>query len=428
MNKKCWYWGDGHTHSRWSDGIDSLRDMTKHFLEFEEDFHFQTDHMELKVSEGEYMTYDPTNGFPLVHPDNYLEYKEECEQVSRKDHVVIPGVELCLIPDSEEQRSRLGYCHLLLYNPLIEMLPSGDWFTGKTLRQILNGLKEKDFIVLIAHVNEGFGGWAFLDNADFGGLEIKYSIANRELPSEGEIIKCGYWDDLLKRGKHIPVSAGSDCHQVDLWAGSAARNVILAEELSSKAILDALIEGRSYLSATWHPDIYLELGYKGQGPGVGGFMRWDKMGNGYKDITGALLKVDEIRSKMLEKDYGRTRKKNFPTLDFRIEEATIGDSITTTSDKLVKVDIALSMNLPITSVDLIEDGKVVKTIRPRTKSIRETFHYRISGKKRNGYFRLQSKAIDRYGRAEWIISNPIYKKNPNLSSKYVFLKNAGVPK
>ena len=49
------YWGDGHTHSNWSDGFDTLQRNTELFRQYDQDFHVAADHVLIDVSRPDYV-------------------------------------------------------------------------------------------------------------------------------------------------------------------------------------------------------------------------------------------------------------------------------------------------------------------------------------------------------------------------------------
>jgi hypothetical protein len=57
------------------------------------------------------------------------------------------------------------------------------------------------------------------------------------------------WYAWLNRGQRIVATAGSDAHGSGRLAGGTGRNVVHADDLSPRAILEAIAAGRSYLSA-----------------------------------------------------------------------------------------------------------------------------------------------------------------------------------
>jgi len=399
--KDCgfWVWGDGHTHSYWSDGLQSIKEIVRYLREFEEDFHIQTDHMMISMPEGKYMS-------KWLTPDTYAEYARECLEASTSDHIVIPGVEFGLTSGSPDLDLQHGYFHILLYDPKAEVLPPNGWYVAKSFDQIVREMRERGLTVVVAHTDGHV--WEASPSLEFDGFEIRYDIEERIPPLERSAFKCGHWDRMLMAGQRIPISCGSDCHQTDLWAASAMRNVVLVEDFSAHNILESLRRGRSYLSATWHPDIYLELGYKGINPEKsGGFTPWWEKEYGNMSREKARPKLEQIVSRMLRDDYGRVKRKDYPTLDFTVEGANVGDTVNLPATRKVELNVDVEMHVPITFIELIEGGKVVKRVSPQTNTYTATYSFEIPGN-HDTYFRLQAQGSDENGRTEWLISNPIY--------------------
>lgn len=402
--EKVYLWGDTHVHSNWSDGLHSIKDVVAYFLDYEEDFHIQTDHMRIYVPSG-------TPSSRCLNAENYAAYLKECKDSSSSKHIVIPGMELGWAFDGGGKKE--GWPHIKIYDCSADQLPDPSFFADKSFPAILRELKSLGLLVCIAHADEKVP-WDELEGNEFQGLEIRYDIENRQSPVERDF--CSYWDRWLCEGKKIAIHGGSDCHQMDLWAASAIRTVVWVDKLEPRTILESLIKGKSYLSATWHPDIYRELGYEGINPEKsGGFTPWwlmaDEDLSDEKRAPFSLLKVKEIIHKMLENDYGRVKKKDYPRLKFSANGVTAGEELRIDPHTEVETKIEIEMNVPIQSVNLVMNGELAKKWRKPFLQNRETTKA-LAHKlpvNTNTYIRLEVEGFEDKEK-EYLISNPIYIK------------------
>ncbi|MDD2709406.1 MAG: hypothetical protein PHV34_15575 [Verrucomicrobiae bacterium] len=408
--KNIQLWGDGHTHSHWSDGLEPIRELSAFFKRLDLDFRFQSDHCGIKMPEGTYLrkTHVAEKGHLLV-PENFPRYLAECRESSDGRHVAIPAIELDLDYGSFEANARHHYCHIKVHGFTDEnQLPPEGWYKNKSLFKVLRGLKDRGLFVFLAHTNGDFLPWQDLKSPMFDGFELCYNMFDRYPPTDKGAFKCGFWDRWLAAGRRISISTGSDCHQADM-ACFSMRNVVASPGKSAEAIQKSFLEGKSYLSATWHPDVYKEIGLtKLQNRSLSGFACWfEVVKNLRRDLARPI--IQKIIRKSLAKNHGRVKRRDHPELSFSIEGMGMGETVRTVSGKRLKAVINARMNVDIEWLDLVKDGEIIKRFRPGAPFFREEFVFRAD--KRRSYARLMAKGMDKNGRDEWLISNPIYLRS-----------------
>jgi hypothetical protein len=401
MKQKKWLWGSAHTHSEWSDGLDSVAELSMFFKRLGMDFRFQTDHCGIKMPEGVYLrkTDVCSNGHLLV-PENFAKYMEECRKASDSEHKVIPGIELDLDYGSFELNARNHYNHILVYgfNSAGQILPEG-WFRDKDFFRVMRDLKELGLTTHLAHTNGGdFLPWQELADTPFNGVQIDAYMPNPTPPLECGTLKCGFWDRWLCSGRRVSIATGCDCHQADN-AGFSMRNALATAEFSEAAIFKSFKEGKSYISATWHPNLYKECHLEERGT------YWWRLAQAI-DRKKGLLQLTELRSRMFKNDYGRVRTEDYPILSFESEGKTMGDTLKVHPGSLAKLDIGVRMHVPVEFVDVIQDGVLMRRLLSKSGELHETVELKIA--KSRSYVRLQGKGSDADGNTEYLISNPIY--------------------
>jgi len=396
-----WLWGSAHTHSEWSDGLEPVAELSLFFKRLGMDFRFQTDHCGIKMPEGTYLrkTNVCSSGH-LLAPENFPKYMEECRAASDAKHKVIPGIELDLDFGSFELNARNYYCHILVYGfNTADQIPPEGWFRDKDFFSVMRGLKELGLTTHLAHTNIGdFLPWQDLAEVPFDGFQVDSCLPDRWLPLECGTLKCGFWDRWLSLGRRVSVATGCDCHQADC-AGFGMRNVLAVPEFSEQAIFKSFRDGRSYISATWHPNLYQECSLEERGS------YWWKLAKEINREKGR-QELDEIRSRMFENDYGRVRKADYPVLSFESEGKTMGDTIKVHAGSMTKLNIAVNMHVPVEFVDVIQDGVLARRLLSKSGELHEAVELKIDGGR--SYVRLQGKGCGAAGNNEYLISNPIY--------------------
>ncbi|GEM_PF-2268654 len=398
-------WGDGHSHSDWSEGFAPLAQNAHSYERYDEDFHIATDHLLVDVSREDHR-WTPSafhrQNFRLSW-ENLAIYAAECQQSCTSDHLTVPGLELTWVNAAHGNFGAPDGAHVLVREHL-ERLPAPAFFRGRALRAILRELKEREMRPFMAHVNDALP-WDDFDGTEFTGLELRHDIEAREPPLGRKGLQ--YWDAWLSAGKRLPLSGGSDCHQMDLWAGSGLRNAVTVRERSAAAILAAMREGRSYLANTWHPDVYRELGYAGINPErSGGFTPWWRFGEQSDyDRERARLKVDELIVAALQENHGRVTTASYPTLLFSVSGRGPGETIAATS--AADVTLELRMHVPVKEARLIAQGAPVWTGAPDNGegSWRQELRLALTGCR---YVRLEAVGDDGDGHREYLLSNPVY--------------------
>lgn len=118
-------WGDGHTHSDWSEGFATLAQNTCVFERFEADFHVATDHLLVDVSRPGYV-WTPSafhrRNFRLTW-DTLPAYLAECRQSSTANHLTVPGLELTWVNAAHGNFGATDRAHVLVREHL-ERLPA----------------------------------------------------------------------------------------------------------------------------------------------------------------------------------------------------------------------------------------------------------------------------------------------------------------
>jgi hypothetical protein len=395
-------WGDCHVHSRYSDGMLRIPDMAGYYEAFGVDFRIQTDHLIVAVPEGK-----PAGDW--MHSGDWARYAKDCADGSTARHLCIPGAEIGWAGD-EKWLAAGGWYHTKLYPQAGKPAPAESFFKGMTYSGALKALRRQGFKVVVAHADQR----APLDRLtgdEVDGLELRWDIEEtRPLIGRSSI---AHWDRMLAAGHRVSLSSGSDAHQPDEWAGSGLRTVVLDTPREPDAIVDAVVTGRSYLSGTWHPDCYADLGFPEHANAVAGgtthFTPWWDFGSvpSLAKANPADLIANGFRAAL---EWGRCRREDYPVL----EEFSVAGAGSGRETRAGRKEVVASWRtqLPVRLVRLIAGGRPVYEM-PTTHGaygktrgeLRETLDLR--GER---YVRLEIEAFAPAdsSRRECLMANPVY--------------------
>ena len=205
-----WLKANLHTHSTRSDGDAPPEELLQLYAEAEYDV--------------------------LVLSDHGVAAIPEVRRYGRLLH--IPGVEFDTWTESPHPRT--GW-HIVGF-PLTDVLEE---YTSKTPQEIIDFIRERDAIPIIAHPY-----WLGLTHDElrsvngYGIIEVWNAVCDRD---NGKPDSSVIWDDLLYRGLRVGAVAVDDCHEASLDIAKGW-TWIRAVECEPGAILDALRRGRYYAS------------------------------------------------------------------------------------------------------------------------------------------------------------------------------------
>ncbi len=405
---KKWLWGEGHCHSNFSDGFHSIKELTQLHEEYEMDFRVQTDHIFAQMPEGHYMNpYQELNGERCLLPETVDEYLNQCKKACSSKHLVVPGAEFGLqFKPGPWTLNKYFDSHILIRPLRKDSLPKEKdlkaqwWPTVWDLCSKSTGGK-----LSMAHVNDKTPWLILPELPSLNSLEV---VNNMELVEPMENRQwLSWWDYMLSMGRRIVLTTGSDAHQGDLWSAGSMRNVVRVEgEPNANKLTEALYAGKSYLSGTFHPDIWAELGEKGIVPERNGFTPWFSL---EKNISRekASGKVWEWIEKGLKNNHARVKKKDFPTMEISVDNADIGDEINLDSKRRVNVNISIQMNVPISKICIIASGEIQWSISPLKHTCKTEIDLNLN--ERAKYLRVVAigNGKDKYQK-ETLISNPVW--------------------
>lgn len=403
------YWGDGHTHSNWSDGFDTLQRNTELFRQYDQDFHVAADHVLIDVSRPGYVWEMPEARRQLFRLgwDDIATYQAEVRASSTPDHLAIDGLELTWMNSAEGNFGATDRAHVLVRDH-IDRLPGPDFFRGRSLPAILRELKDREMKPFLAHIADLLPYDSF-DGSEFDGIEMHWDLERaHHFDHRGGFV---YWDRWLSDGRRISLTGGSDCHQMDLWAASGARNIVSSTSFEVEALRHALLTGHSYVATTWHPDLYRENSYPGNKPDAATrFTSWYWMiqPGPRHDREAARPLLDKMIAATLDGDAGRSARTCFPTLNCLVDGQSFGDTIDARDDTLVQ--LAVTMTVPVRSIRIIAQGEVIWRCDPTGSETTFNGEERLSLQGRN-YLRVEVDGSAGEGRDESLIGNPIYLSN-----------------
>lgn len=203
-----WYRGDCHLHTVHSDGARTPAELVARAREAELDFMVSTEHNT---------------------PSASLIWGEHA------------GPDL-LIVDGEEITTRSG--HWLALG-----LPVGEWIDWRyrdgevAFRRFADQVHRRGGLVVAAHPFCPFAGCPW----DFGyDLTDAIEVWNGPWTADDEA-SVQVWAGLLGEGRRVPAIGNSDAHREPQVVG-LPQTAVLADELSTRAVLDGLRAGRSYLA------------------------------------------------------------------------------------------------------------------------------------------------------------------------------------
>ncbi|OGV39401.1 MAG: hypothetical protein A2020_09245 [Lentisphaerae bacterium GWF2_45_14] len=406
---KKWLWGEGHCHSNFSDGFHSIKELTQLYEEYEIDFRFQTDHVFAQMPQGRYMNpYQELNDGHCLLPETVDEYLSQCKSACSTKHLVIPGAEFGLQFKPGPWTLNRYFDHHILIRPLTKSsLPKEKDLKEKWWPDIWNLCSKSTRGQLsMAHVSDDKSPWQILPELpNLNSLELVNNLESVEPADDRKWLS--WWDYMLSMGKRIVLTTGSDSHQGDLWCASAMRNVVRIEGTPDAGKLtEALYAGKSYLSGTFHPDIWRALGEKGILPERNGFTPWFSLGEriSRKEASG---KVWEWIAKGIENNYGRIKKKDFPKMEITVNGAEIGDELSLGPKKRVNVNLAIRMNVPISKICIIVSGKVLWSACPLKNSFKTEIDLDLGDDAK--YLRvIVSGNGENKDQKETLISNPVW--------------------
>ncbi|HEY3321254.1 MAG TPA: hypothetical protein VGP72_12360 [Planctomycetota bacterium] len=393
MATKTELWGDCHNHSTFSDGMMTVAEMARYYEAFGNDFRLQTDHLAVGLPDGK-----PSRKW--LHAADWPEYCAACRQVSTDKHLCIPGVEVIWdIPGPVAKE----WSHLKLHPGPGQGFPDESFFSAMTFPKMLHASKLVGLRPIIAHADQK-APLETLSGEEICGLELRADIEETRPLLGRESLK--HWDRMLTAGHRISLSSGSDAHQPDLWAGSGMRTVLVDTPREPEAIVQAIVAGRSYLSATWHPDCYAAAGWpEHDNPVAGGKTHmtpwWDfKIHPELRDKPPREL-IEDIFQRAL-KD-GRCRREDFPALTtFAINDVSAGGEVRAGK---CEVKIEWRTHRPVRTLRLISAGAALKEFAPAGQSASASLDLTPGT-----YVRLELEAFDpvKPDERETILSNPIY--------------------
>ena len=231
---KAWYRGDLHTHTVHSDGRRTPAELAADARAAGLDFLASTEHNTSSASLG---------WGAHAGPD-------------------------LLVIDGREVTTRDGHWLALCPRPGAVL----DWryrAADGVLDQVLADLHGQGGLAVAAHpFNPCLGcAWRFGDR----GLDAVEVWNGPWTPDDEAAL--GRWDRLLaasaRTGRFLPAVGGSDAHTKDDTVG-LPQNVVLADGLERRAVLEALAAGRSWLAASAAVDLRLEATAAGRSAGIGG--------------------------------------------------------------------------------------------------------------------------------------------------------------
>jgi predicted metal-dependent phosphoesterase TrpH len=401
-------WGDGHTHSNWSDGFDTLQRNSELFHAYDQDFHVATDHVLVDLSRPGY-TWEVPEERKRIYRLGWEEipaYRAEVEASNLPGHLVVDGLELTWMNAAEgDFGGATDRAHVLVRDN-IDRLPEAEFFRGRSYRDVLRELKDREMKPFLAHIYDGIP-YDTLDGSEMDGIEMHWDLERAHHFDHRNGFT--HWDRWLSNGKKISLTGGSDCHQMDLWAGSGSRNVIQSPAFEIEAIRDALLTGKSFVATTWHPDLYEEHGYPGNKPDAATrFTSWYWMLGSEKakhDRDAARPLVEKMIERTLDGDAGRTHRTNYPTLTVSVDDETFGGTSDARDEALVQLGIA--MTVPVRAVRIISQGELIwqLDLAGAETSIEIEERLPLAGRR---YLRVEVDGSFGDGRDEHLIGNPIY--------------------
>lgn len=206
---RCWYRGDAHLHTVHSDGARTPAELAARARAARLDFVVSTEHNT---------------------PSASLIWGEHA------------GPDL-LIVDGEEITTRSG--HWLALG-----LPVGEWIDWRyratepaEFRRFADQVHRHGGLVVAAHPFCPFAGcpWEFgYDHTD------AIEVWNGPWSADDEA-SVDTWDGMLRRGRWLPAIGNSDAHREPQMVG-LPQTAVLADELTTGAVLDGLRAGRCYLA------------------------------------------------------------------------------------------------------------------------------------------------------------------------------------
>lgn len=215
---RSWYRGDAHLHTVHSDGARTPAELAARAREARLDFIVSTEHNT---------------------PSAALIWGEHA------------GPDL-LIVDGEEVTTRSG--HWLALG-----LPVGEWIDWRyrceeptEFSRFADQVRRSGGLVVAAHPFCPFLGCAW----EFGyDLTDTVEVWNGPWSADDEM-SVQTWDRLLRRGRWLPAVGNSDAHREPQVVG-LPQTAVLADELTTGAVLDGLRTGRCYLVESADPELLM---------------------------------------------------------------------------------------------------------------------------------------------------------------------------
>ncbi|BBM87166.1 CehA/McbA family metallohydrolase [Candidatus Uabimicrobium amorphum] len=208
-----WYKGDLHMHTNHSDGKQTIEDLVAYAKENQLDFLAMTEH-------------------------NTCSHHFEIPTYANNEVLLILG---------EEVTTTQGHAN-------VWGLPQGYWIDFRINRNnsINDIVRDAHSVGALFSINHPFGPcggcyWNHSDLEDYDSIEIWNGYWD---PTD--YLALQMWDRLLQQGKRIPIVGSSDSHKKQDPIGKPTTHVY-ASNLSQKAILTAIKNGRAYITKDISP-------------------------------------------------------------------------------------------------------------------------------------------------------------------------------
>jgi hypothetical protein len=210
--KSGWYYGDTHTHTTYSDGKGSVKEMVQSAKDKGMDFIIITDH-------------------------NTIKQRDDCEMENADDF-------MCLFGEEVTRGDGNGHGNAYFIDRLIQ------WFWGSNQQNIDRAIVQGG-LFYINHPYLPDHPWTDWSVHSFNGIEVWNGISIGSEFNQKAFVK---WEEYLNQGLKIYGIAGSDAHT--LAAVGEPRICVYLGDFTSEALYEAMHNGHFY--GTSGPDIRFE--------------------------------------------------------------------------------------------------------------------------------------------------------------------------
>lgn len=243
-----WYKGNLHSHTTHSDGLLTEEQDIELYKEAGYSFLCISDH---DIYSDYRAAYD-SDDFITLPGIEYSAILFKGDKPERMDRIKIHHIHGILGPEKMQREASAGLLKHLTHIPPLQYF-NGEWDAVAVAQKMTDMLRSHGLVTVYNHpIWSRVTAQEFMDCEGLQALEVFNYNTVQESQTGYDIT---YWDEMLRRGKKINVTASDDNHNEGLFEDSCGGWIcVKAPELTHEAIMTAFLNGEYYASSG--PEIY----------------------------------------------------------------------------------------------------------------------------------------------------------------------------